>query len=649
MKKFGMMCKKLFVVLLGLILGQASFSMPPAHAALDPLTMYDSTITFDHFDYTLNSDNSFQSGDPNNIVSTVFNTKVIENSYLKVTFLPEYGGRLLSIIYKPTGHELLYQNPVGAPYGIGEGNFYYDWLMVYGGIMPTFSEPEHGKGWLLPWNYQVVVQNSEQISIEMSLTDNINFTGTPGKFNNGETGITCIATYTVYVDKPYVEMDVKVINNKNQSVNYEYWTCNTLAPGSQPGNTVGSETMEIVAPMTEVKNKDDWWPWMATVDNPVDAANHIFEFDNLAHFSNWDDMGIAYAHNLSGDWWGVINHDNEEGILRIADNDITSGMKIWTWGFDQSYDTDPETEYGNSARPYIELWGGNSSEFFEDATLQPLEQKEWTEYYMPTVGLEQITNATKDAAAYLHFTEGTDAVTFNADIFSTLPDQTMNSTLRLVGDTTYVLDQSTFIGDSDDPTNIAISENLSNIEEGDYTYELVVKDSNNATILEAEIPYHKGSSGGDLSSTTWNLFNNSVSGVTPSGENMQDSNSGVTGWQPIKTIGTTPSYWYTPELNGTYSSGQYDFTLWTNNPGASNVTVELYVADADGSNQTLLGSQTHDISTSGGGNHPTLYSYNLSEVSLSNQRVMVKIFKQDGADATMAYNTNDFPTRLVTP
>ncbi len=25
------------------------------------------------------------------------------------------------------------------------GNFYYDWLMVYGGIFPTFPDPEHGR------------------------------------------------------------------------------------------------------------------------------------------------------------------------------------------------------------------------------------------------------------------------------------------------------------------------------------------------------------------------------------------------------------------------------------------------------------------------------------------------------------------------
>ena len=53
--------------------------------------------------------------------------------------LPEFGGRILSIIYKPTGHEQLYRTEVGVPYGMGGGNFYYDWLMVYGGIFPDLA------------------------------------------------------------------------------------------------------------------------------------------------------------------------------------------------------------------------------------------------------------------------------------------------------------------------------------------------------------------------------------------------------------------------------------------------------------------------------------------------------------------------------
>lgn len=40
---------------------------------------------------------------------------VLENEFLKATFLPELGGRLISLVHRPTGRELLYKNSVFQP------------------------------------------------------------------------------------------------------------------------------------------------------------------------------------------------------------------------------------------------------------------------------------------------------------------------------------------------------------------------------------------------------------------------------------------------------------------------------------------------------------------------------------------------------
>src|SRR6202171_823853 len=116
----------------------------------DGVSLSESTMTWSTVNYATNVENGLVSGslDKKTIVDRTFRTHVIENRYLKVTLLPEFGGRILSIIYKPTGHEQLYRTEVGVPYGIEGGNFYYDWLMVYGGIFPTFPDAEHGKTWL---------------------------------------------------------------------------------------------------------------------------------------------------------------------------------------------------------------------------------------------------------------------------------------------------------------------------------------------------------------------------------------------------------------------------------------------------------------------------------------------------------------------
>ncbi|MCW1924452.1 DUF5107 domain-containing protein [Luteolibacter arcticus] len=44
-----------------------------------------------------------------------FRSIVLENEHLKATFLPELGGRLISLFHKPTQRELLFKNPVFQP------------------------------------------------------------------------------------------------------------------------------------------------------------------------------------------------------------------------------------------------------------------------------------------------------------------------------------------------------------------------------------------------------------------------------------------------------------------------------------------------------------------------------------------------------
>src|SRR6266404_9636860 len=135
-----------------------------ASLASDGVSLSESTISWSTVKYATSAENGFVDGslDKQTIVDRTFKTHVLENRYLKVTLLPKFGGRILSIIYKPTGHEQLYRTEVGVPYGMNASNFYYDWLMVYGGIFPTFPDAEHGRTWLKPWDFKVVKESAEE-------------------------------------------------------------------------------------------------------------------------------------------------------------------------------------------------------------------------------------------------------------------------------------------------------------------------------------------------------------------------------------------------------------------------------------------------------------------------------------------------------
>jgi tetratricopeptide (TPR) repeat protein len=54
-----------------------------------------------------------------------FQSVVLENEYLRAVFLPEVGGRLYSLIWKPLGRELLHRNPVFQPANLAIRNAWF--------------------------------------------------------------------------------------------------------------------------------------------------------------------------------------------------------------------------------------------------------------------------------------------------------------------------------------------------------------------------------------------------------------------------------------------------------------------------------------------------------------------------------------------
>jgi len=398
-----------------------------ALAASDKVLLSQSTIAWHTVKYATDADNGFVDGslDTSTIVARTFKTYVIENRYLKATLLPEFGGRILSIIYKPTGHEELYHTKVGVPYGMKSGNFYYDWMMVYGGIFPTFPDAEHGKTWLKPWDFKVVKESADEVTVSMSTKDDFAFAAAPKQFRRGFTGLE--ATYVVTLKAGRAAIDTRVVlrNAKNQPIDYEYWTCTTLAPGSDPNNPMTTAGAEIIAPI-ESYSTPRWSANLAEGDERTGPGRS--RFDKLRWFRNWPTMGIAYAApDMQGDnFWGVINHDNEEGIIRIADNTITKGLKMWTWGFPSLANAADAYRDANPAQPYVELWAGVSDQFFHSASFPATSEVSIAETYSPTVGMSNVTQANENVLVNLL----ADASEAKLQFFSLAPEMPLRVTLK---------------------------------------------------------------------------------------------------------------------------------------------------------------------------------------------------------------------------
>lgn len=449
----------------------------------------DTVILWNHFDYTLDDNNGMNWFSTTNIVEEEYPGIVLENEFVKLVMLPEFGARIISFYYKPTGHEQFYTNPIGAPYGMNDGNFYYDWLMVFGGVFPTFPEPEHGKTWFLPWQWEITEATNEIVSLEMQLQDTINYPGHPGKFNNGVTEVRCISTVSLKKGKTSFELTNALQNTKSETIPFEYWTCTTLAPGSESGNTFTPANSEIIVPIDYVYLKDDWWSWMGNAEQPaIEFGNHVFEYKNLAIYENWDDMGIAYAYpTIEAGFYGVVNHQNSEGVFRVSDNSVvTPGMKFWTWGASQGLNANPEDFYEN-ARPYIELWSGISTQFFEDAYLLPNETITWTETYLPTIGMDSMSLVNESAAIHLNHTKD-QSERFVTKLYTTTPDSTFELDITLYGPTTINLYSDDFISTAENCNQFTFYVNDYNIEDGDYELMAKLYDNSGNLAIESSIP-----------------------------------------------------------------------------------------------------------------------------------------------------------------
>jgi Domain of unknown function (DUF5107) len=412
------------------MLSAACAFLAVAHAASpehDGVSLSQQTITWSTVKYATAPDNGFVVGslDKKVIVDRTFKAYVLENRYLKVTLVPEFGGRILSIIYKPSGHEELYRTEVGVPYGVKQGNFYYDWLMVYGGIFPTFPDAEHGKAWLKRWRFAVVNDSPGEVTVSMWLKDDFEYPAAPGKFRKGFTGME--ATYYVTLKAGRAALDARLVlkNPQAREISYEYWTCTTLAPGSDPKHPKATGGAEIIAPIAAYTTAD-WSKNLAEGDESAGAGKSRFE--KLRFFRNWPTMGIAYAapDMQRRNFWGVINHDNEEGIFRIADNAITPGLKMWTWGFPSfTSETDPRKD-PTEAQPYVELWAGVSDQFFHAATFPAAGEVSIAETYSPTVGMSSVTHAGENILVNL----SADSARVDLQFFAIEPATPLRVTLK---------------------------------------------------------------------------------------------------------------------------------------------------------------------------------------------------------------------------
>lgn len=309
----------------------------------------------------------------------------LENNYLKVMILPELGGRVQRAYDKKKNYDFVYYNHVIKPALVGLAG---PWIS--GGI--EFNWPQHHRPSTFdPVNYSFRENEDGSASIFVSEIENMFHTK----------GMT---EFTLYPDKAYLELKNSLFNRTNTKQTFLWWANPAVAVDD---NYRSIFPPDVTAVMDHGKRDVSTFPIATGTYYKVDYSKGV----DISRYSNLPVPTSYMAAGSDFDFVGGYDEGIGAGILHIADHHISPGKKQWTWGcgdFGKAWDRNLTDEDG----PYIELMTGCYTDNQPDFSyIAPMEEKKFTQYFMPYHDLGTIHNASKDLCLRLDVTDS--AVTAN--------------------------------------------------------------------------------------------------------------------------------------------------------------------------------------------------------------------------------------------
>jgi hypothetical protein len=301
---------------------------------------------------------------------------VVENAYLKLTFLPELGGRLYQCLFKPTNQTLFYNNAVLKPSYWGPLPREENWWLAAGGLEWAFPVHEHGYEWGTPWDVSIQ-REGETVTVTLARAAGALHAQVDVSLTAGE------ARFSV---------GTRLKNAGTRALPVQFWANAMLAPG---GASVGPG-LRFVFPVSQAVVHSTGDPAL-----PDERATMPWPFADGRDFSRYDhwrnSLGV-FAFEPLPLFFGVYDEQADIGVARVVHG--AGGVKVF--GFGAGFADIPTfTDDGSS---YVELWAGASRTFWpeDDRVLQPGDTLGWREVWIPVAGMGGFTAATAEAVLWLH-------------------------------------------------------------------------------------------------------------------------------------------------------------------------------------------------------------------------------------------------------
>lgn len=291
----------------------------------------------------------------------VWKTVVLENEYLRVTFLPELGGKIFDVFDKTAGAPVFYVNRVVKPGLIGQCGAW-----VAGGIEFNTGPAGHTVSAVQPVDVQILPPEPDGArSVAVGEVERIY-----------RTRWTVIVT--LRPGRAFLEERIRFYNRTETVRPYYFWNCAAVP------NTPG---FRFVYPMTlgtdHAGTTFYTWP--------------ISEGRDLSLGRTYEDASSIFAYRCDQDFFGAYDEEADRGIVAYSDHRLVPGKKAWTWGHG-GYGAMHQMDLTDDDGPYNEIQTGPLPTQVDVGRLDPHEVATWREWWYPVRGLGGFTHANRDVA-----------------------------------------------------------------------------------------------------------------------------------------------------------------------------------------------------------------------------------------------------------
>ena len=291
----------------------------------------------------------------------IYRAVVMENPYLRVTVLPQLGGRIYSAYDKAGDREIFHKVNVIKPALIGLRGAW-----ICGGIEFNFIRGHHVMT-VSPVDYLISENPDGSVSVTIGHMER----RSRARWN---------VTLTIHPDRSYLQVDLKLYNRYRYRLDFYQWSNSSVEA-----------------------REDLFYPY--PTEYVISSGRRLYRFpiQGGLDISRWRSIPVAhdlFAIGTEADFMGIYYEESDVGMVHYANHHQAPGKKLFTWGTD---DAGRIWDYilTDSDIPYVEPQAGNVVDQRTFRFLQPHQTVQWREYWWGIRGMRGFVQANEEAALNL--------------------------------------------------------------------------------------------------------------------------------------------------------------------------------------------------------------------------------------------------------